>query len=136
MTSVFVSLPEAARAMGLSGCGSGCCAAHQGGLLTGAAYAVVATLGYWVLLQAVKETSACVRRIGDVLGSVLVIVGLLGVLCSVTGHIRNSLGKRCGGPGPMVMAPGEPQGMGLLPPGHPPVGDEPAPAPKKAVKPR
>ena len=86
MTALFVSLPAAAQAMCMHGPSSGgCCASQYGGLLAGAVYAVVATLGYWVLLQAVKETSTCIKRIGDVLGSVLVVVGLLGLLCAVAG---------------------------------------------------
>jgi lipopolysaccharide export LptBFGC system permease protein LptF len=111
MAAVFVSLPAAAQAMCLSGSGAGCCAARHGGLLAGAAYAVVATLGYWVLLQAVKETSTCIKSIGDVLGSVLVIVGLLGLLCAVTGHIRSSLGRCCGGPAPAAMMAAPNQGQ-------------------------
>jgi hypothetical protein len=136
MTAAFVFLPAAAQAMCMAGAGAGCCGACHGGLIAGAAYAVVATLGYWVLLQAVKETSTCIKRIGDVLGSVLVIVGLLGLLCAVTGHVRNSLGKCCGRqPGGMMMpAPGQgpDTDMGMMPPGHPPVGE--MPAQKKAAK--
>jgi hypothetical protein len=133
MTALFVSLPVAAQAACLFGPGAGCCSFHHGGLLAGAAYALVAVLGYWVLLQAVKETSVCVKRIGDVLGSILVIVGLVGLLCAVAGHIRGSMGKCCAG-GPMMTAPGQPQGMGMMPPGHPSVEDDAAPAQRKAAK--
>ena len=140
MTALFVSLPAAAQAMCLHGSGAGCCGAHHGGLLAGAAYAVVATLGYWVLLQAVKETSTCIKRIGDVLGSVLVIVGLLGLLCAVTGHIKNSLCQCCVGPGPhaMMTEPGPAEGLGEMPPGHPPVGGmmPQSPGAKKGGRPK
>jgi hypothetical protein len=131
LTALFVSLPAAAQAMCMHGAGGGCAPQH-GGLVAGAVYAVVATLGYWVLLQAVKESSTCIKRIGDVLGSVLVVVGLLGLLCAVAGHVKSSMRRCCGGPGPMMAAPGQPQGMGMMPP----VADEPAPAPKKAAKPK
>ena len=136
LTVLSLSLPAAAQAMCMQGAG-GCCAPQHGGLVAGAVYAVVATLGYWVLLQAVKESSTCIKRIGDVLGSVLVVVGLLGLLCAVTSHVKSSM-RCCGGPGPMMTAPGQPQGMGMgmMPPGYPAVGDEPAPAPKKAAKPK
>jgi hypothetical protein len=136
LTTFGVCLPAAAQAMCMTGSAAGCCAAPHGGLMGGAAYAVIATLGYWVLLHAVKETSTCIKRIGDVLGSVLVIVGLLGLLCAVTGHIRSSLGRCCGGqpPAAAMPAPEPGQDMGSLPPGHPPVGGG-APA-QKARKPK
>jgi hypothetical protein len=123
LSAFFVSLPAAAQAMCMTGSAGGCCGAHHGGLIAGAAYAVVATLGYWVLLQAVKESSTCIKRIGDVLGSILVIVGLLGLLCALVGHVRGSMGKCCTGSNPSVMMtqPGQAEGMGEMPPGHPPV---------------
>ena len=136
MTALFVSLPAAAQAMCMHGFGAGGGVCHHGGLLAGAAYAVVATLGYWVLLQAVKESSTCIKRIGDVLGSVLVIVGLLGVLCSVAGHIKSSLSKCCCGRGPMMTAPGQPQDMGMMSPEMPSAADAQASVHKKGGKPQ
>jgi hypothetical protein len=92
--------------------------------MAGAAYAFIAVLGYWVLLQAVKETSNCIKRIGDVLGSILVVVGLLGLLCAVASHVKTAMHRCCcGGQGPAaaMTAPVSPQDMGEMPPGHPPV---------------
>ena len=134
LTAFFVFLPAAAQACMY---GPSCGGPGLGGLMVGAVYAGVAVLGYWVLLQAVKESaSLCIKRIGDVLGSVLVVVGLLGLLCAVAGHVKNSMCQYGPGPGPMMMAPGQPPGMGMMPPGNPPIVDEPAPAQKKAAKPK
>jgi Na+/H+-translocating membrane pyrophosphatase len=71
---------------------------------------VIAVLGYWVLLQAVKESAAWLKRSGYVLGGVLAVAGLLGLLCSVASHSRCSSSRSCLGPG-------------MMPPGHPPIGD-------------
>ena len=60
LTVLSLSLPAAAQAMCMQGAG-GCCAPQHGGLVAGAVYAVVATLGYWVLLQAVKESSERIK---------------------------------------------------------------------------
>ena len=111
VTVALLSLPAAAQAMGMHGPDGGCAGrCGAGGLLAGALYAVVAVLGYWVLLQAVKETSACIKRIGDVLGSILVLIGLLGLLCATFGHVRHSQSGRCpvaGAPGMTAPAPSE-----------------------------
>jgi len=130
MTSSLWALPAAAQGMGMM---PGYCHGGCHGILAGAAFAVVAVLGYWVLLQAVKETSTCIKRIGDVLGSVLVILGLLGLLCATVSHIKAAMGcchRQC-----LTAPPAE--GM-AMPPGHPPVGGMIAPAPetKKGGKPK
>jgi len=93
LTMVLLSLPAAAQAM--CSPGGGPCQSCRGGwvLASGALYAAVAVLGYWVLLQAVKETSNCVKRIGDVLGSVLVVIGLVGLLCATFSHIKDSMAR-------------------------------------------
>jgi hypothetical protein len=145
ITALLVSLPAAAQAQNIQGFGRGdcgCCGSY-GGLIIGAAYALMAALGYWVLTHSAKETaSLCVKRIGDVVGSVLVIVGLLGLLCAVIGHTRDSIRRSCAGPGPGMMSPGQPQGlgmgMGMMPPGQPGAGEEqaPPPAPKKEKPPK
>ncbi len=98
VTVALLSLPAAALAQGMpmrEPMMGGCCRHGAGGLMAGALYAVVAVLGYWVLTQAVKETSACIKRIGDVLGSILVLIGLLGLLCATFGHVRHSMCRRC-----------------------------------------
>ncbi|MCX5797305.1 MAG: hypothetical protein NTY77_17575 [Elusimicrobia bacterium] len=142
MIALFVSLPAAAQNMPMPGPACGYTPQHDI-LLVGALYALVAVLGYWVLTQAVKETSTCIKRVGDVTGSVLVIVGLLGLLCAVAGHVRDAM--RNSGSGPTMMAPaqfqpGQPMspGMGMMPSGQPAAGNEQAPAPKKekAAKPK
>jgi hypothetical protein len=140
MTALFVSLPAAAQALCMGGSSGGYCAAHHCGLLAGAVYAAVAVLGYWVLLQAVKETSTCIKRIGDVLGSVLVIVGLLGLLCALAGHVKSSLGKCwCGrAPAAAMTEPAPAEGLGEMPADHPEVAGmmPPCPLSKKGGKPR
>jgi hypothetical protein len=120
-TAFFLSLPAAAQAMygpGPAACG---CASGPGGLLGGAAWAVVAVLGYWVLLQAVKESGVWIKRIGNALGGVLMVVGVLGMLCAVASHSKCAGSRLCAVPG--GMGPGQPFAMGLMPPGHPPIGD-------------
>ena len=113
VTVALLSLPAAALAQGMpmrEPMMGGCCRHGAGGLMAGALYAVVAVLGYWVLTQAVKETSACIKRIGDVLGSMLVLIGLLGLLCATFGHVRHSQSGRCpvaGAPGMTAPAPSE-----------------------------
>ena|GEM_PF-5513146 len=57
-------------------------------------YSLVAALGYWVMQHAAKETANCVKRTGSVLGTVLVVIGLLGVLCGAASHVRKSLCKK------------------------------------------
>ncbi len=133
LTLSLLALPAAARAMYGSGCGS-----CSGGLLAGAAYAVVAVLGYWVLQQAVKESVVWLKRVGYALGGILAFVGALGLLCSVTNHSKGGANRACFGPGmmppPMGMGMG-PGGMnpgmrpGMMPPGHPPVDDMDMPEP-------
>lgn len=93
ITLFFVSLPVAAQACGLTGgsqagCGQGGC-----GHAATAIYAVLAALGYWVMQHAAKETANCVKRTGSVVGTTLVIIGLLGLLCGVGSHVKNAIAR-------------------------------------------
>lgn len=94
ITVFLLALPAAAQAMGGEGGGAGC--GGSCGQAVAAVYAILAALGYWVMHTACKETSNCVKKIGHVVGSVLVIIGLLGLLCGVGSHIKKSM-KSCGG---------------------------------------
>ncbi|MBI5238875.1 MAG: hypothetical protein HY926_00240 [Elusimicrobia bacterium] len=126
---MMLSLSLPATAQTAYGCGqsAGGCGSCADGLLAGAAYAVVAVLGYWVLLQAAKESGLWVKRIGNALAGVLMIAGVLGLLCALTCHSKSSANRSCAGPGPGMMPPPHGMGMGMnpgmMPPGHPPIGD-------------
>lgn len=64
-----------------------------------ALYALIAALGYWTMQHAAKETANCVKRTGSVLGTALVVIGLLGVLCGIASHVKRSMfhhGTCCG----------------------------------------
>lgn len=140
LTVVLLSLPAAAQAM--CSPGGGLCQSCRGGwvLASGALYAAVAVLGYWVLLQAVKETSACIKRIGDVLGSVLVVIGLLGLLCATFSHIKDSMARSVCPAQANMPQPSHPDFMmGQMEPGRQPqqpMGgmDQQQPAPSQPVE--
>ncbi|MBI4801561.1 MAG: hypothetical protein HY796_03455 [Elusimicrobia bacterium] len=120
LTAVFLmSLPASAHAMSMRG-GAGNCDSAIGGLMAAALYAAVAALGYWTLQHADKEAHNCVRRTGMTVGGLLVVVGLLGFLCGVAGHVRTAASsKTCGGGHGYAGMMGE---MPMLPPGPPPAG--------------
>lgn len=89
MTLFFVALPAAARACGGSGGGYG--GGHGGcGFATFLLCAVIAALGYWVLQHSGKETASYVKRTGGTVGLALVVIGLLGLLCTLGSHIKKS----------------------------------------------
>ena len=79
--------------------------------------AVAAVLGYWVLHQSSKD-SGSVRRAGQVVGWILVVVGLGGFLCGAAGHAR-----RMGGAMTQCRVSGDGAADAMrMPPGHPPIG--------------
>ena len=95
MAMLLVSMPAAAHAMGgpmmmhrgmMGGCG-GRGPAH----LAVMGYALLAALGYWVLQHSARETAAYVKKTGAVLGMALIIIGLLGVICGIGGHIKRAM---------------------------------------------
>lgn len=100
-TLFFVTLPAAAQAYagygpgpgGPGGCDHGGC-----GFAPFLICAVIAALGYWVAQHAAKETANCVKRLGSVTGTVLVVIGLLGILCAAGSHIKRNMachGSNC-----------------------------------------
>ncbi len=120
-------MPAAAQACGMSG---GC---SNSGLMVSAVYAVLAALGYWVMQNSVKETSACVKRTGVTVGTALVIIGLAGLLCGVASHVKNTMSNNyCAPRGAMMMRHGcRMAAMADMP--APADAETPAPA-KKAGK--
>ncbi len=85
VTALFIfGLPMAANAMCMHGGGRGYGSWHA----SGAFYAALAVIGYWVLHHAVKETVNCVKRAGQVLGWVLLVLGLLGLVWGIGGRIK------------------------------------------------
>jgi hypothetical protein len=113
---LLTAMPAAAyagecRPMGMNG-------AYHGHIFI-VLYAAIAALGYWVARNAAKDTSACVKRVGITVSVVLVVVGLLGVLCGVAGHVRNSCRACCRHEQPMMEQPA---------PEAKPVAAAPAPA--------
>ena len=94
ITLLFVALPAAAQAYAGYGPGpggpGGC--AHGGcGFGPFLICAVIAALGYWVLQHAGKETPNYVKRTGVTVGMALVVIGLLGLMCTLGSHIKKSL---------------------------------------------
>ncbi len=93
ITLALVALPAAAQACGMSGgYGRGGCSSFAPFLIC----ALIAALGYWVAQHAAKETANCIKRMGAVTGSILVIIGLLGILCAAGSHIKRNIS--CNGP--------------------------------------
>ncbi|MEK7743096.1 MAG: hypothetical protein AAB578_01800 [Elusimicrobiota bacterium] len=100
--------------------GGGC--SHGGGCgqLAGVLMAAVAVLGYWTLNRAEKDTGQA-KKAGLAVGWVLVVIGLLGFLCSAAGHISNkaehsscAVKERAAAyPDMMQMPPGHPQIEGM-----------------------
>ena len=96
LTLFFVALPAAAQACGMSGGGYG-----HGGCSSFAPFlicALIAALGYWVAQHSAKETANCIKRLGSVTGTILVVIGLLGILCAAGSHIKRSMachGSKC-----------------------------------------
>lgn len=92
---VLVGLPAGAQAMGMRmGMGGGGMGGYpHGGGAHGAValYALLAALGYWVMQHAGKQEGKCTKRTGITVGTTLVIIGLLGVLCGVGSHIKSSM---------------------------------------------
>lgn len=99
ITLFLATLPAAAHAYagygpGPGGCGHGGC----GGFAPFLICAVIAALGYWVAQHAAKETANCIKRMGAVTGTILVIIGLLGILCAAGSHIKRNMachGSNC-----------------------------------------
>lgn len=90
ITLLLLSIPAAAGAGGMHGCGHG-----GGGHMATALYGLFAALGYWVLQHAAKEAAGFVKKTGVALGMALVIIGLIGVLCGVGSHITKGLSRCC-----------------------------------------
>lgn len=63
-----------------------------GSHLATALYGALAALGYWVLRSAAKEGAAYVKRAGQAIAWFLIVIGLLGVLCGASMHVRDNLG--------------------------------------------
>ena len=98
MALILAGLPAGAQAMGMAG-GMGM---HGGGMRLGgfahgavALYAILAALGYWVLQHAGKQEDKLIRRTGATVATVLIAVGLLGVLCGVVSHVKSSIDSAC-----------------------------------------
>lgn len=89
---IVLAAPAAAQAMGMHGMRFYGSHSTAGMHLAGALYALMAALGYWVLHHAAreKETAAYVKRAGQGVGWVLIVVGLLGLLCAVTSHVKQN----------------------------------------------
>ncbi len=112
---------------------------HSGGAILGIVpLAAVAVAGWWVLRVNEKDGSGAVAWGGRIVGWTLVVVGLLGTLCAVAGHIKNQIvsAECCRGEGRDMMAGGDRRGWEggtMMPPGHPPAdgADKDSPAPKK-----
>lgn len=93
---LLLGAPAAAHAMGAHGmrmCGQSSVGTH----FAAALYALMAALGYWVLQHAAKETADYVKRAGQGVGWLLLVMGLLGLLCGVTSHVKKY--ACCGGGG-------------------------------------
>ena len=93
----FVTLPAAAQAYAGYGPGPG----GPGGCVHGGCgfgpfliCALIAALGYWVAQHAAKETANCIKRMGSITGTILVIIGLLGILCAAGSHIKRNMACR------------------------------------------
>ncbi|PIU18022.1 MAG: hypothetical protein COT18_11345 [Elusimicrobia bacterium CG08_land_8_20_14_0_20_59_10] len=85
MTMLLVSLPAAAQAAGMRhGMGQAAVGVHLASVL----YAALAALGYWVLQHASKEAAGLVKKTGMLVGTLIIVIGLLGVLCGVGSHIK------------------------------------------------
>lgn len=97
ITLVLVAFPAAAQACGMSG--GGYMGGHGGcGFAPFLLCALIAALGYWVAQHAAKETANCIKRLGSVTGTILVIIGLLGILCAAGSHIKRNMpchGSKC-----------------------------------------
>lgn len=94
ITICLLSFPAAAQAMGMhgGGCGASGCS-HLSAVL----YAAIAALGYWVLQHSGKEADALVKNIGRVVAFILLVLGLLGFLCGIVGHMRSAgAHNKCG----------------------------------------
>jgi hypothetical protein len=111
MALIFIAVPAAAEACGMAGGQGGQVCSHAASVL----YAVLAVLGYWVLQHAVKEQDNLVKKTGAVLGMVLVIIGLLGLLCGVGGHVKRGIASRCGCQGQGMAMHGCPEARGEMP---------------------
>jgi len=84
---ILVGLPAGAQAMGVHGGMGGY--PHGGGAHGAIAlYSLLAALGYWVLQHAGKQEPKCIKRTGAAVGTIIIIVSLLGLLCGVGSHIK------------------------------------------------
>lgn len=102
---ILVGLPAGAQAMGMRGGMGGY--PHGGGAHGAVAlYALLAALGYWVLQHAGKQEEKCIKRTGATVATVLIIVGLLGVLCGVGNHIKSGMHSACKCQGAVEMTQG------------------------------
>jgi len=109
---------------GMHGCGGG----HAASVMM----AAVAALGYWVLSHSSKDSGA-VRRGGQVVGWVLLVVGLLGFLCGAAAHARLMGAPLAQCPMPPASAE-SPEGMMPMPSGRPPVDAAAKPVGKPALR--
>lgn len=94
ITLFLTVLPAAAQACGMAGGGYDHGGYGHGGCGSFAPFlicAVIAALGYWVAQHAAKETANGIKRLGSVTGTILVIIGLLGILCAAGSHIKKSM---------------------------------------------
>lgn len=120
MASLSMMVPGSAWACGGGAAAGGC--SHGGGCsqLAGVLMAALAVLGYWTLSRAEKDSGAA-KKAGQATGWILVLIGLLGFLCSTAGHIAKSAGhpncqvkeSAAAYPDMMQMPPGHPQVEGM-----------------------
>jgi len=98
LTAISAAAPASAQGMMMHGGMMRGGMAHGGGtalLLAVALYAVLASLGYWVLQHSAKETAAQVKRAGTLVGWALIALGLLGAVCGIANHARMAHWARC-----------------------------------------
>ncbi|MEK7382596.1 MAG: hypothetical protein AAB262_04845 [Elusimicrobiota bacterium] len=116
LSTLAMVVPGVVRACG-HGAAMGDGMMRHGGHLPAVLLAGVSALGYWVLFQSSKD-SGYSRRAGQVVGWVLLVVGLAGFLCGAASHAR-----KMGGAMRQCRATGEhASGAMQMPPGHPQIG--------------
>lgn len=96
---------------------------HAGGMAGGVLMGAVAVLGWWLLTKADKEAARAVKWSGRAIAWVLMLGGLSGFLCASLSHAGRAW-KACSSCSMHGSAGG---GGGSLPPGHPPLNEQPRP---------